>query len=404
MWQLAGKELSSRLICGTALFPSPETMRQAIKSSGAQVVTVALRRQSPGTNSGSAFWELIKSLNVHVLPNTAGCRTSKEAITVAHMARELFNTNWIKLEVHGDDYTLQPDPFALIEAAKALIADGFEVFPYTTSDLIVAQRLADAGCRIIMPWGAPIGSGQGINDPRSLKILRTRLPAITLIIDAGIGKPSHAVQAMEMGYDGVLLNSAIALSDKPIEMARAFAAAIEAGRLGYQSGFMEERNMASPSTPTIGTPFVTVAAIAPVIPDENNDGNGHEFPSLLRQDESWTQNTIKLQMPPVTLKPVAWTIGGSDSGGGAGIQADIKTFNALGVHGCSVITALTAQNTLRVQNIESVSSSMIEAQMETLLDDLPPLAVKTGMFYSSEVIKLIARFLPKQRLLNYAIR
>jgi len=255
MWQLAGKNLNSRLLCGSALFPSPQIMQEAIVASATEVVTVALRRQSPSNNGGSSFWDLIKELNVHILPNTAGCRTSKEAITIAHMARERFDTNWIKLEVTGDDYTLQPDPFGLVEAAKALVNDGFEVFPYTTSDLIVAQRLVDVGCKIIMPWAAPIGSGQGINDPRSLKTLRARLPEITLIIDAGIGKPSHATEVMEMGYDAVLLTSAIALANEPVNMARAFSAAIEAGRLGFESGFMEERVMASPSTPTIGTPF-----------------------------------------------------------------------------------------------------------------------------------------------------
>ncbi|MFA6041748.1 MAG: thiazole synthase [Methylophilus sp.] len=255
MWQLANQSIKSRLLCGSALFPSPQIMRDAIIASGTEVVTVALRRQSPGSNGGSSFWDLIKSLNVHVLPNTAGCRTAKEAITLAHMARELFNTNWIKLEVTGDDYTLQPDPFGLVEAAKTLIADGFDVFPYTTSDLIVAQRLVDVGCKIVMPWAAPIGSGQGITEPRALKTLRQRLRNTTLIVDAGIGKPSHAAQAMEMGYDAVLLTSAIALAHEPVNMARSFASAIEAGRLGFESGFMEERTMASPSTPTIGTPF-----------------------------------------------------------------------------------------------------------------------------------------------------
>ncbi len=254
-----------------------------------------------------------------------------------------------------------------------------------------------------MPWAAPIGSGQGINDPRSLKILRSRLPEITLIIDAGIGKPSHATQVMEMGYDGVLLNSAIALANQPVEMARAFALAIEAGKLGHESGFMEERVMASPSTPTIGTPFVVVQT------GKNSLDNEANPPSQLKIEKYFDANSndIPISPKPHTLlrplnsqskhKPIAWTIGGSDSGGGAGIQADIKTFNALGVHGCSVITALTAQNTLQVLDIESVSPAMIEAQMKILLEDLPPLAVKTGMFYSSEIIKLIARFFAKTK-------
>ncbi len=372
MWTLAGKSFRSRLICGTALFPSPEIMQQAIIASGADAVTVSLRRQLPEAAGGSFFWDLIKSLNVQVLPNTAGCRNSKEAITVAHMARELFDTNWIKLEVTGDDYTLQPDPFALVEAAKALIEDGFEVFPYTTSDLVVAQRLVDAGCKIVMPWASPIGSGQGINDKRSLDILRLRLPDITLIVDAGIGKPSHAAQVMEMGYDGVILTSAIALAHKPVEMARAFSLAVEAGRAGYESGFMEKRSMASPSTPTIGVPFWNA---------EENTTRAVQSPPL----QSAFGRSAKAM-------PIAWTIGGSDSGGGAGIQADIKAFNALGVHGCSVITAVTAQNTAKVQSIAAVSPSSIQAQIETLFEDLPPSAVKTGMLYSNEIIKQVARF------------
>jgi thiazole synthase len=171
------------------------------------------------------------------------------------MARELFGTSWIKLEVIGDDYTLQPDPFQLVEAARALVDDGFEVFPYSNSDLIVAQRLVDVGCRIVMPWAAPIGSGQGPTDLRALETLRARLPDTILVIDAGIGKPSHAAQVMEMGYDAVLLNSAIALSHDPIKMGAAFADAIEAGRAGFEAGLMDERTIASPSTPTLGTPF-----------------------------------------------------------------------------------------------------------------------------------------------------
>ncbi len=254
-WTIANKNLSSRLFIGTALYPSPEIMREAIVASGAEVVTVSLRRQSPASKSGEQFWSIIKSLNLNLLPNTAGCRTAKEAVTTAQMARELFSTNWIKLEVIGDDYTLQPHPFELVKAAKQLVDDGFVVFPYSTDDLIVNQRLVDVGCKIIMPWAAPIGSGQGLTDPRALQILRARLPDITLIIDAGIGKPSHAAQIMEMGYDGVLLNSAVALAQDPVAMAQSFALTIAGARQGYEAGLMPERQMASPSTPTLGTPF-----------------------------------------------------------------------------------------------------------------------------------------------------
>jgi len=230
-------------------------MRQAILASGAEIVTVSLRRQSPGQNGGEAFWDILRSLDVNVLPNTAGCRSAQEALTTAHMARELFETPWIKLEVIGDDETLQPDPFGLLEAARILVEEGFEVFPYTTDDLVLAQKLRDAGCKILMPWAAPIGSGQGVNNPRALQTLRARLPEMTLIIDAGLGKPSQAAEVMEMGFDGVLLNTAVALADDPVAMARAFALAVESGHVAFHAGLMPERDMAHPSTPVIGMPF-----------------------------------------------------------------------------------------------------------------------------------------------------
>ncbi len=254
-WQIGGATLHSRLLIGSALYPSPAIMTQAIRASGAQIVTVSLRRQGVHKEAGEGFWNLIRDLDLHLLPNTAGCHTPREAITLAHMAREVFGTHWIKLEVIGDPYTLQPDPYATVEAAKELVKAGFEVFPYTTDDLVVAHRLIDAGCRILMPWGAPIGSGKGLVNPYALATLRKAFPDIPLIVDAGIGTPSHAVQAMEIGYDGILLNSAVALAQDPITMAKAFALSVLAGRKGYEAGTMQERNFASPSTPTIGTPF-----------------------------------------------------------------------------------------------------------------------------------------------------
>ena len=254
-WEIGGKTLKSRLLIGSALYPSPANMEDAIKESKAQIVTVALRRQAAGENAGGNFWNIIKALNIHVLPNTAGCHSAKEAITTAQMAREVFDTNWIKLEVIGDQYNLQPDPFETVKAAETLIKEGFEVFPYTTDDLVVAKRLADVGCKIIMPWGSMIGSGKGLMNPDNLLAIRKQFPELKLIVDAGIGKPSHATQAMELGYDGVLLNSAIALAQDPVKMAQAFRYAVEAGRFGYESGTMQERAFASPSTPTIGTPF-----------------------------------------------------------------------------------------------------------------------------------------------------
>jgi thiazole synthase len=259
-WQLAGKTINSRLLIGSALYPSPDIMQKSIIASGAEVVTVSLRRQNANGNGnngegGHDFWKLLQSLNLHLLPNTAGCQSVKEAITTAQMARELFDTNWIKLEVIGDEYNLQPDPFGLLEATKELIAQGFEVFPYCTDDLVLCERLAEAGCKILMPWGAPIGTGKGLMNPYALKTIRERLNDITLIIDAGIGKPSHAAQALEMGYDGVLLNTAVAQAADPIKMAEGFKHAILAGRQAYEAGLIIERDLAKPSTPVIGTPF-----------------------------------------------------------------------------------------------------------------------------------------------------
>jgi thiazole synthase len=255
-WKLEDGEFKSRLLIGSALYPSPQIMQEAIKESGSQIVTVALRRQSATSlNAGNSFWELIKELNVKVLPNTAGCHTAKEAITTAMMAREIFETDWIKLEVIGNQYNLQPDPFELVEATKVLIKEGFRVLPYMTDDLVLAQRLADLGCNTLMPWGSPIGSGRGLMNPYNLKTIRKQFPNLNLIVDAGIGKPSDAILAMELGYDGVLLNSAVALAQEPVKMAKAFKYAVEAGRLGFEAGAMQKRDMASPSTPTVGTPF-----------------------------------------------------------------------------------------------------------------------------------------------------
>lgn len=254
-WALAGVELESRLLLGTALFPSPEVMATAVRAAGTQVVTCSLRRQNPAAAGGSSFWSFIRELGLHLLPNTAGCKSVQEAVTTARMARELFGTHWLKLELIGDDYTLQPDTTQLVEAAGILVEDGFEVFAYTTEDLVVAQRLVAAGVRIVMPWASPIGSGQGLLNEFALRTLRERLPEVTLVVDAGIGKPSDATRAMELGYDAVLVNSAVALSREPQAMGEAFRHAVVAGRIGYESGFMAQRDMAAPSTPTLGTPF-----------------------------------------------------------------------------------------------------------------------------------------------------
>ena len=255
MWQLEKKELSSRLLLGTAQYPSLSVMQNAITASATNIITVSLRRQLSQHHMTETFWNMIKQTNCHLLPNTAGCHTAQEAITLAEMAREVFNTHWIKLEVIGDDYTLQPDPFELVKATRQLIQNGFTVFPYCTEDLILCQRLVDCGCHILMPWAAPIGSGKGPLNIYALEILRARLPAITLIVDAGIGKPSHATKVMELGFDAVLINSAIAQANDPAKMASAFKLAVSAGRLAYEAGIMQEKNFAMASTSLIDTPF-----------------------------------------------------------------------------------------------------------------------------------------------------
>lgn len=255
MLKFYDREFSSRLLIGTALYPSPRIMQSAIRAAGSQIVTVSLRRETAGGKTGDAFWSLIRELDVTVLPNTAGCKSVREAVTTAKLARELFDTSWIKLEVIADDDTLQPDVVGLVEAAAVLIKDGFDVFPYCTEDLGVAMRLVEAGCKVVMPWAAPIGSAKGIINTNALKLLRERLPDITLVVDAGLGAPSHAAQALELGYDAVLLNTAIAKAADPVVMAGAFKLAVEAGRSAYEAGLMEARDFASPSTPVVGTPF-----------------------------------------------------------------------------------------------------------------------------------------------------
>ena len=251
---LYGEPFHSRFLLGTALYPSLDVMQEAIRASGTQIITLGLRRQLPGADDGEHFWRYLQQTGCRLLPNTAGCTTAREAVTLAQMGRELLQTEWIKLEVIGDEYSLQPDPFALLEAAKILLAEGFKVLPYSTDDLILNQRLLEAGCQALMPWGAPIGTGQGLLNRYNLRTLRQRLP-VPLIIDAGLGAPSQAAEAMEMGFDGVLLNTAVASASDPVLMARAFAGAIDAGRQAHRAGLMQKRQTASPSTPTLGQPF-----------------------------------------------------------------------------------------------------------------------------------------------------
>lgn len=259
MFECYGTALNSRMLLGTAQYPSPAVLCDAVRAAAVDIVTVSLRREMGGGHAlaaGEGFWSLIRSLDVRVLPNTAGCHSVKEAVTTAQMAREVFDTPWIKLEVIGDTDTLQPDVFGLVEAARILCDQGFAVFPYTTEDVVVAEKLLDAGCRVLMPWGSPIGSARGLGNVFALKVLRARFPDVPMIIDAGLGVPSHAAQAMELGFDAVLLNTAVARAQRPVDMARAFAQAVQAGRTAYLAGALEPRDMAVPSTPLLGKAFL----------------------------------------------------------------------------------------------------------------------------------------------------
>ncbi|MBL3705896.1 thiazole synthase [Sulfitobacter sp. BDSS02] len=254
--QLYGTEVASRLMLGTAQYPSPVVLAEAFRRSGAGIATVSIRREAGGERAGAAFWDLVRELGVTVLPNTAGCHSVREAVTTAQMARELFDTPWIKLEVIGHTDTLQPDPFGLVEAARVLSDDGFQVFPYTTEDVVLAGRLLEAGCEVLMPWGAPIGTGLGLTNIYGLRTLRAQFPNVPMVVDAGLGLPSQAAMAMEMGFDAVLLNTAVAKAGDPAAMAEGFARAVAAGRLAYEADPMEPRDMAAPSTPVIGRAFL----------------------------------------------------------------------------------------------------------------------------------------------------
>ncbi|KAA3518775.1 thiazole synthase [Agrobacterium vitis] len=252
MLTLYGTDLSSRLLLGTARYPSPAILAEAVRRSKTEIVTVSLRRETAGGKAGGAFFDIIRELGVRVLPNTAGCHSVKEAVLTAKMAREVFRTNWVKLELIGHQDTLQPDVFQLVEAARILTDDGFEVFPYTTEDLVVGEHLLSAGCKVLMPWCAPIGSAMGPQNIPGLRAMRAEFSDIPLIVDAGIGRPSHAATVMELGFDAVLLNTAVAAAADPAAMAEAFANAIDAGLGGYLAGLLEPRDMAVPSTPIIG--------------------------------------------------------------------------------------------------------------------------------------------------------
>ena len=258
-WQVGDVTLQSRFLLGSAGYPSPQVLREAIAAAATQVVTVGLKRILAATGDNgfiAAIRQALTETGARLLPNTAGCRTAREAVQLARMARELYDTSWIKLEVIGDEHTLQPDMFELHAAATELVRDGFTVFPYCTDDLVGCRRLLDAGCPLLMPWGAPIGSGQGLLNVFALRTLRERLPDTVLIIDAGIGAPSHAAQALELGFDAVLLNSAVAHAREPVAMARAFRLAIEGGRIARRAGVLAPQDFAVASTPVGGEPLL----------------------------------------------------------------------------------------------------------------------------------------------------
>ena len=255
---LYGNRFSSRLLLGTARYESPRQLTDAIGVADPAMLTVSVRRQiAASKNSGQSFWDLLGETGRRILPNTAGCLSAREAVQTACMARELFQTNLIKLEVIGDEVSLQPDPFGLVEAASELVKMGFQVMPYCTEDWVLCRRLMNVGCEVLMPWAAPIGTGQGPRNARALRELRQRAPQIPLIVDAGIGLPSHACQVMEWGFDAVLLNTAVSRATDPVQMASAFANAIRAGRGSFLAGPMVAQETAVPSTSEIGRPFMS---------------------------------------------------------------------------------------------------------------------------------------------------
>jgi thiazole synthase len=255
---IAGRTLRSRLLLGTGGFPSLELMAAAIHASGSELVTVALRRLPAGAGASSSalgstppLLEILDRAGVQLLPNTAGCHTARDAVLTAKLARDAFATDWIKLEVIGDEDTLLPDAPELLRAAEELVDDGFTVLPYTTDDPVLARRLQDVGCAAVMPLGSPIGSGMGIRNPHNLALLRDAVQ-VPVVLDAGIGTASDAALALELGCDAVMAASAIARAQDPVRMARAMRAAVEAGRLARRAGRIPRRLHATASTPDEG--------------------------------------------------------------------------------------------------------------------------------------------------------
>src|SRR4051794_2463662 len=253
-FSIAGRELRSRLIIGTGGFRNLDVMGEAVRASGADLATLALRRVDPAARG--SIVDVLSESGCALLPNTAGCFTARDAVTTAQLAREAFETDWVKLEVIGDDRTLLPDPTELLDAAEELVNDGFVVLPYTNDDPILARRLEDAGCAAVMPLGSPIGSGMGIRNPYNLRLI-VEGASVPVILDAGIGTASDAALAMELGCSGVLLASAVSRAADPVAMARAMRLAVESGRLAREAGRIPRRLYADASTPTEGVPELT---------------------------------------------------------------------------------------------------------------------------------------------------
>jgi thiazole synthase len=249
LFTIAGRTFSSRLLLGTGGFPSLTLLAEAIRASATELVTVALRRVDPAAR-GSLI-DVLEQEGVELLPNTAGCYTARDAVLTAKLAREAFSTDWVKLEVIGDEDTLLPDAPELLKAAEQLVDDGFVVLPYTTDDPVLARRLVDVGCAAVMPLGAPIGSGMGIRNPYNIALIREAVQ-VPVVLDAGVGTASDAAQAMELGCDAVMVASAVSRAQDPVAMAAAMRAAVQAGRLARAAGRIPRRTYATASTPQEG--------------------------------------------------------------------------------------------------------------------------------------------------------
>src|SRR3954451_6655660 len=254
---IAGRSFRSRLIVGTGKYPSNAIMADAHSASGADMITVAVRRVNVTDRTKESLLDYIDTDRVFILPNTAGCYTADDAIRTAHLGREVGLSHWVKLEVIGDEKTLFPDNEALLEATRVLVKDGFVVLPYTNDDPVMCRKLEDAGAAAVMPLGAPIGSGLGVQNPNNIRIIREQA-RVPVIVDAGVGTASDATFAMELGADAVLMNTAIALAQDPVAMARAMRLGVEAGRLAFRAGRIPRKSYASASSPLDGT----IAALA----------------------------------------------------------------------------------------------------------------------------------------------